>query len=116
MQWRDNTTLPSRGLGLRPVGKSLGLKSGKAQNEHMFSGLPPKRPCSASSDLGVHFILRLKNFSSDRSLTNLRANRECHRTAPRARKPPARPIVCPAAVRYSRARLDAVMGPAPSER
>ena len=28
---------------LRPVGKSLGLKSGKAQNEQMFSGLPPKR-------------------------------------------------------------------------
>src|SRR5262245_38593950 len=26
---------------LRPVGKSLGLKSGKAQNEQMFSGLPP---------------------------------------------------------------------------
>ena len=37
---------------LRPIGKSLGLKSGKAQNERMFSGLPPKR-LSASSDLGV---------------------------------------------------------------
>src|SRR6516225_575125 len=53
-----------------------------------------------------HFILRLKNFSPNRSLTNLRANRECHRPAPRARKPPAQPIVCPAAVRYSHARLD----------
>src|SRR5262249_450819 len=53
-----------------------------------------------------HFILRLKNFSSNRSLTNLRANRECHRPAPRARKPPAQPIVCPAPVRYSHAPLD----------
>src|SRR5215831_21296818 len=42
MQWRNDTTLPSRGLRLRPVGKSLGLKSGKAQNEQCFSGLPPK--------------------------------------------------------------------------
>src|SRR5215831_18594816 len=45
----DHTTLPSRGLRLRPIGKSseclrmtAGVKSGKAQNEHMFSGLPPK--------------------------------------------------------------------------
>ena len=46
----DDTTLPSRGLRPRPIGKSieslrttaLVLKSGKAQNEHMFSGLRPK--------------------------------------------------------------------------
>src|SRR5262245_42842704 len=43
----DHTTLPSRGLWLRPIGKSsgcfrmtAGVKSGKAQNEHMFSGFP----------------------------------------------------------------------------
>src|SRR5262249_34203083 len=47
---RDDTTLPSRGLWLRPIGKSsgcfrmtAGVKSGKAQNEHMFSGLPQKQ-------------------------------------------------------------------------
>ena len=43
MQWRDDTTLLSSGLGLRPIGKSsecfrmtAGVKSGKAQNERMF--------------------------------------------------------------------------------
>jgi|SRR6516162_107958 len=50
MQWRNDTTLPSHGLGLRPVGKSseafelpLGLKTPKAQNEQRFSVLPPER-------------------------------------------------------------------------
>jgi len=45
----DHTTLPSRGLWLRRIGKSgeaselpLGFKTRKAQNEKMFSGLPPK--------------------------------------------------------------------------
>ena len=40
---------PSRGLWLRPVGKpsecfrmTAGVRTGKAQNEHMFTGLPPK--------------------------------------------------------------------------
>src|SRR5262249_45763102 len=48
MQWRDDTTLPSRGLGLRPIGKSSEafelpwLKTAKAQNEQIFFGLPPK--------------------------------------------------------------------------
>src|SRR5215472_6719427 len=78
----------------------VGLKTGSALVEHRF----PLRPRQFA--VHFHFILRLKNFSSNRSLTNLRANRECHRTAPRARKPPAQPIVCPAAVRYSHARLD----------
>src|SRR5215471_17324293 len=49
MQWRNDTTLPSRGLCLRPRGRSseclrmtAGAESAKAQNEHMFSGLSPK--------------------------------------------------------------------------
>src|SRR5215831_106033 len=50
MQWSDYTTLPSRGLGLRPIGKSsecfrmtAGVKSGKAQNERMFFRFAPQR-------------------------------------------------------------------------
>src|SRR6516164_7524962 len=49
MQWRDDTTLPSRGLGLRPIGKSsecfrmtAGVRTGKAQNEHMFYRFAPE--------------------------------------------------------------------------
>ena len=47
MQWRDDTTLPSRGLWLRPIGKSseccrITVGTGKAQRNQMFSGLPPK--------------------------------------------------------------------------
>src|SRR5262245_20390261 len=49
MQWRDCTTLPSRGLSLRPVGKSsecfrmtAGVKSSKAQNERMFFRFAPE--------------------------------------------------------------------------
>jgi len=45
----EDTTLLSRGLGLRPVGKSsecfrmtAGAKSGKAQNEQTFSGFAPE--------------------------------------------------------------------------
>src|SRR5262249_24716677 len=56
--------------------------------------------------LGTQRASTLENLSSNRSPPNLRANRECQRTAPRARKPPAQPIVGPAAVRYSHARLD----------
>ena len=53
MQWGMIPPFHRAVCDLRPVGKSLGLKSGKAHNEHMFYGLLPKRPCSASSDLGV---------------------------------------------------------------
>src|SRR5262249_49484608 len=46
---RDDTTVPSRGLGLRPIGKSsecfqltAGVGTGKAQNECMFFRFAPK--------------------------------------------------------------------------
>src|SRR5262249_41006916 len=51
MQWRDDTTLPSRGLRPRPVGKSLRLKKRKAQNEQMFSALLPENGCSSLDHL-----------------------------------------------------------------
>src|SRR5262249_36581493 len=50
MQWTDDTTLPSRGLGLRPVGQSseaselsLKLKTPKAQSEQRFFPLRPQK-------------------------------------------------------------------------
>src|SRR5262245_8333894 len=50
MQWRDYTTLPSRGLSLRPVGKSsecfrmtAGVKSGKLRMSACFPVCPRKR-------------------------------------------------------------------------
>src|SRR5262245_13065618 len=58
MQWRDDTTLPSRGLGLRPIGKSsecfrmtAGVKSGKAQNERMFFRFAPESGQMADFDV-----------------------------------------------------------------
>src|SRR5262249_52529130 len=49
MQWSDYTTLPSRGLSPRPIGKSsecfqmtAGVKSGKAQDGRMFFRFAPE--------------------------------------------------------------------------
>ena len=66
----NDTTLPSRGLGLRLVGKSLGLKSGKAQRDQMFSGFAPKRTslCAMSSMKSRALHRRRKNWDGGQAL------------------------------------------------
>src|SRR5215471_15790840 len=62
MQWRDDTTFPSRG---RPIGKSseslritLGFKTPKAQNEQTFSGVAPDSgPASRSLNYSLRQLL-----------------------------------------------------------
>jgi len=48
MQWRDDTTLPLRGLWLGPIGKSyecsrrpFRVKMRRTRIEHILSALPP---------------------------------------------------------------------------
>ena len=86
MQWRNDTTLPSRGLGLRPIGKSsecfrmtTGVKSGKAQNERMFFRFAPE---SGPSDLRVNeyelSLDRLREARSRRRAAGRDARRGSH--------------------------------------
>ena len=70
MQWRDYTTLPSRGLRRRPVGKSseslrmtADFGAGAARREHTHrDGIDPTRPkafcgcgCACSSGCAIVF-------------------------------------------------------------
>jgi hypothetical protein len=62
MQWAMITRFHRAVWDLRPVGKSLGLKSGKAQNEQMFSGLPQSgHPICAQS---LHGYSRRQLFAN----------------------------------------------------
>src|SRR6516165_10343955 len=122
MQWRNDTTLPSRGLGLRPIGKSsecfrmtTGVKSGKAQNERMFYRFAPEigHPiCTSTSTnyLSIGFAKRLRGHGPQQGATpgaahpvwGTSAEFPCRAAARRTRlraeglpnplKPPSRPL------------------------
>src|SRR5262249_7394797 len=81
MQWRNDTTFPSRGLRLRPIDRSsecfrmtAGVRTGKAQNEHMFYRFAPEIGhliCASTSAnyLSTGFAKRLRGHGPQQGAT-----------------------------------------------
>src|SRR5262249_33819236 len=91
-QWRHDTTLPPRGLGLRAMGKSseclrmtTGVKSGKAQNERMFFRFAPEsghRAMAKHRKTVIEAVTYLRTSSAERTSTRPLSARRRHFAKP----------------------------------